>query len=64
MTRGKSTTADWRCANCNFTVHTSTYNKRNNDTIAKELKRFCPECRAHVVTKRKDTSKGSLGNKR
>jgi ribosomal protein L33 len=64
MSIGKTTFTDWRCTDCNLTVATTTYNKRNNDTIMKEKKKFCKNCRAHKVTKRKDTSKGSLGNKR
>ena len=72
MARGNSTFMDWRCTEkdsatgkvCNIIVAVSTYNKRNNDKIMKEKRKFCPSCRKHVVVKRKDTSKGSLGNAR
>lgn len=64
MARGKSTFMDWRCSDCNKTHSTKTYNKRNNDTIMKEKSMFCNQCRAHKEFKRKDTSKGSLGNKK
>jgi len=65
MSQGKSTFIDWRCPDCNKT-HPSQkgYNKRSNETVAKELKKFCNQCRGHRVFKRKDSSKGSLGNKK
>jgi len=64
MGKGKSTFCDWRCPDCNKTHSTKAYNKRNNETIGKEFSKFCNKCRAHKTFFRKDTSKGSLGNKR
>ncbi|EKD93590.1 MAG: hypothetical protein ACD_28C00112G0008 [uncultured bacterium] len=65
MTRGKSTFMDWRCSTCNKTHEgASTYNKRSNEKVTKELSKFCNQCRVHTPHTRKDTSKGSLGNKR
>ena len=58
MAKGKSQYATWRCTECNRANYVTYYNKRNNDTIAKELKKFCPTERKHIVHKRKDTKKG------
>ncbi len=61
MAKGKSQYATWRCAECNTANYVMPYNKRRDDEIKKELKKFCshPKCRAHVVHKRKDTKKGN-----
>ncbi|HCW32205.1 MAG: hypothetical protein UT55_C0048G0017 [Candidatus Peregrinibacteria bacterium GW2011_GWE2_39_6] len=58
------TPADWRCPNCKKTLDVTSYNKKNNEKIMKEKSKFCNQCREHVKTFRKDTSKGSLGNKK
>ncbi|MBN1494112.1 50S ribosomal protein L33 [Candidatus Peregrinibacteria bacterium] len=59
MAHGKSQFAVWRCTKCNTPIKTTAYNKQNNETITKELKKFCKKCRAHVPAKRKDAKKSS-----
>ncbi|MFC1810508.1 hypothetical protein ACFLZH_03330 [Patescibacteria group bacterium] len=59
MAHGKSQFAVWRCSNCNTVLKTTAYDKRRNDEITKEVKRFCKKCRAHHPAKRKDAKKGN-----
>ena len=61
MAKGKSQYATWRCTECNQANYVTYYDKRRNDEITKELKKFCshPSCRTHMVHKRKDTKKGN-----
>ncbi len=61
MAHGKSQFATWFCSGCNTANYVTAYDKRRNDEIVKELKKFCghEKCRAHVVHKRKDTKKGN-----
>ena len=59
MAHGKGQFAVWRCTTCNTPIKTTSYNKTNNDTITKEVKKYCKKCQTHVVTKRKDAKKGN-----
>jgi large subunit ribosomal protein L33 len=59
MAKGKSQYCTWFCGECNRANYVTAYDKRRNDEIKKELKKFCPTCRKHVVHKRKDTKKGN-----
>jgi ribosomal protein L33 len=63
MAGKKRTFIDWRCRDCNKTHSTKDINKRNENT-AKEFSKFCNKCHEHKTFYRKDTSKGSLGNKK
>lgn len=59
MAHGKSQFAVWRCGDCKTPLKTTAYNKINNDTIIKKIKRFCKKCRHHVEAFRKDSKKGN-----
>jgi len=59
MAHGKSQFAVWRCQDCNTPIKTTAYDKRRNDEITKEVKKFCKKCRAHKTVKRKDAKKSS-----
>ncbi len=59
MAKGKSQYATWRCAACNKANYVTYYDKRRDDDIVKELKKFCSQCRKHDTHKRKDTKKGN-----
>jgi len=59
MAKGKSQYATWFCGDCNRGNYLSYYPRNRNDEIVKSLKKFCPQCRKHVVHKRKDTKKGN-----
>lgn len=61
MAHGKSQFATWYCTTCNSANYISAYDKRRNDEIVKEIKKFCnnDKCRTHVMHKRKDTKKGN-----
>ena len=59
MAKGKSQYATWFCGGCNRANYVTYYNKRENERIVKELKKFCPQCRSHQEHKRKDTKKGN-----
>lgn len=59
MAKGKSTYCTWYCMECNAPKNTTAYNKKNNETIVKELSMFCKQCRKHTTYKRKDTKKGN-----
>ena len=59
MAHGKSQFAVWRCTDCNKVINTTAYDKRRNDEITKEVKKFCNKCRAHKVVKRKDAKKAN-----
>ena len=59
MAKGKSQYCTWYCTKCNSANYVTEYDKRRNDEIVKELKKFCSKDQAHVMHKRKDTKKGS-----
>ncbi len=59
MAHGKSQFAVWRCGKCNTVLKTTAYNKTNNDSITKEVKKYCKKCRSHNIAKRKDAKKSS-----
>jgi ribosomal protein L33 len=59
MAHGKSQFAVWRCSECNTPIQTTAYDKRRNDEITKEVKKFCKKCRKHTTAKRKDAKKGN-----
>ncbi len=59
MAKGKSQYCTWYCKDCNRANYITYYDKRRNDEIVKELKKFCPQCRKHVEHKRKDTKKAA-----
>jgi len=59
MAHGKSQFAVWRCSECNAPIQTTAYDKRRNDEITKEVKKFCKKCRKHTTAKRKDAKKGN-----
>jgi ribosomal protein L33 len=59
MAKGKSQFATWYCTSCGSANYISAYNKKNNDKIKKELRKFCKPERKTIVHKRKDTKKGS-----
>ncbi len=59
MAKGKSQYATWSCTNCGKANYISAYNKKSNDKITKELKKFCKQDRKTTAHKRKDTKKGS-----
>ncbi|PKL36427.1 50S ribosomal protein L33 [Candidatus Peregrinibacteria bacterium HGW-Peregrinibacteria-1] len=59
MAKGKSQYCTWYCEECNRANYISYYLKRRSDEIVKELNKFCPGCRKHVLHKRKDTKKGN-----
>ena len=59
MAKGKSQYCTWYCTECNKANYVTYYNKRENDRIVKELKKFCEKCRKHVMHKRKDTKKAA-----
>lgn len=59
MAKGKSQYCTWYCGVCGMAAQVTYYNKRNDAEIMKEKKRFCPQCRAHTMHKRKDTKKGN-----
>ena len=59
MAKGKSQFCTWYCSECNRANYITYYNKKNNDTIVKEVKKFCKQCKKTLLHKRKDTKKGS-----
>ena len=59
MARGKSQYCTWYCTVCNRANYISAYNKKSNDKVKKELKKYCRQCHKHVMHKRKDTKKGT-----
>ena len=59
MAKGKSQYCTWFCGGCNRANYVTYYDKRRDDEITKELKKFCPQCRKHEAHKRKDTKKGN-----
>lgn len=56
MARGKSTFITWFCSVCNKPNYITTYNKRSNDKVTKDKKKFCnaTDCRKHTKHVRKD----------
>lgn len=59
MAKGKSQYCGWICTESGATNYVTYYNKRRNDEIVKELKKFCPILRKHTIHKRKDLKKSS-----
>jgi len=59
MPKGKSQKATWFCSECGRANYIIAYNKKSNDKIAKERRKFCAQCRKTMSHKRKDTKKGS-----
>lgn len=59
MAKGKSQYCTWFCPECKRANYVTYYNKRRDDEITKEVKKFCPSCHKHLLHKRKDTKKGS-----
>jgi len=59
MARGKSQFCTWSCTECKTGNYISAYNKKSNEKIKKELKKFCKHCRKTVLHKRKDTKKAA-----
>ena len=70
MSKGKSQYVTWYCttpkpteenpnALCNRAVRVSYLDKRRDAELVKTLSKFCPGCRKHTTTKRKDTKKGN-----
>ncbi|OGJ42850.1 50S ribosomal protein L33 [Candidatus Peregrinibacteria bacterium RIFCSPLOWO2_02_FULL_39_10] len=59
MAKGKSQYCTWYCGECHRANDVTYYDKRRDDQLKKEFKKFCPKCRKHVVHKRKDTRKGN-----
>ncbi len=57
MAKAKSQNCTWYCKECNKANYISKYNKTNNDKIKKELNKFCNQCKATTLHKRKDTKK-------
>lgn len=59
MAKGKSQYCTWYCTECNRANYITYYDKRRNEEIVKEIKKYCPTERKHLVHKRKDTKKGT-----
>jgi ribosomal protein L33 len=59
MAHGKSQFAVWRCTDCKTIIKTTAYDKRRNDEITKEVKKYCKKCRKHTSVRRKDAKKSS-----
>ncbi len=57
MARGKSQFCTWSCTECKAGNYTTAYNKKSNEKVKKELRKFCKHCRKTIVHRRKDTKK-------
>lgn len=57
MAKGKSQYCVWNCTVCNKGNYVTAYNKKSNEKIKKEFKKFCKQCRKTTLHKRKDVRK-------
>ncbi len=59
MARGKSQFCNWYCSQCGAANYITAYNKKSNEKIIRELRKFCKFCRKTVMHRRKDTKKAA-----
>lgn len=59
MAKAKGQACTWYCTECRAGNYHSSYDKRRNEEIVKELEKFCRHCRKTVTHKRKDTKKAA-----